>query len=237
MPHLRDTVLRALPPQLRQAAVDFKNLLWGGYAARHYSQFAEDVLVGKLLGKKPGFYVDIGANHPKRYSNTYLLYKAGWRGINIDPNDDAIKDFKRTRPNDISIACAIGKERGTALLYRYADPAFNTLSEAAALALKEKKWLTPLPPKQVPVVPLSEVLTEHLPEGTPIGFMNIDVEGLDLAVLESNDWSRYAPHALAVEDHEFDAATPSTSRIYSFVSAKGYALKGLAGPTLIFQKI
>jgi len=28
-----------------------------------------------------GFYVDVGAHHPKRFSNTYFFYKKGWSGI------------------------------------------------------------------------------------------------------------------------------------------------------------
>ena len=43
---------------------------------------------------KSGFYVDIGAHHPKRFSNTYFFYKRGWSGITVEPNSDAIKLFK-----------------------------------------------------------------------------------------------------------------------------------------------
>ena len=50
-----------------------------------YSQEGEDMILGKIFsGQKHGFYVDVGAHHPLRFSNTYLFYLKGWRGINID---------------------------------------------------------------------------------------------------------------------------------------------------------
>jgi len=50
----------------------------------------EDVFVNNYLKKKIGFYVDVGAYHPLELNNTYLLYKKGWNGINIDINSTHI---------------------------------------------------------------------------------------------------------------------------------------------------
>ena len=64
----------------------------------HYSQFGEDVILRTFIkNKKTGFYVDVGCWHPKRFSNTYWLYKRGWRGINIDAMPGSMKPFKKTR--------------------------------------------------------------------------------------------------------------------------------------------
>ncbi len=50
-----------------------------------YGQEGEDIILLRLLDiSKNGFYVDIGAHHPIRFSNTYALYKAGWCGLNVD---------------------------------------------------------------------------------------------------------------------------------------------------------
>ena len=52
---------------------------------KSYSQEGEDILLSRIFrNQKKGFYVDIGAHHPTRFSNTYYFYKLGWRGINID---------------------------------------------------------------------------------------------------------------------------------------------------------
>ena len=45
---------------------------------RSYSQQGEDMIIAvaledKLYNKTPGFYIDIGAFHPQKYSSTYYL--------------------------------------------------------------------------------------------------------------------------------------------------------------------
>lgn len=43
---------------------------------KSYAQEGEDLVVNRLLeGKKDGFYVDVGAHHPYRFSNTYFFIK------------------------------------------------------------------------------------------------------------------------------------------------------------------
>ena len=69
---------------------------------------------------------------------------------------------------------------------------------------------------------------------THIDFMNIDVEGRDLAVLESHDWS-VSPTIIAIEDEHFNPDKPTISETYNFLASKGYTLVGLAGLTLIWK--
>lgn len=236
MASLKETVLRALPPRFRQGAVDLKNALVGGYRRFHYSQFGEDIVVTRILPKRGGFYVDVGANHPSRYSNTRLLYERGWHGVNIDPDPEAISRFKSARPRDISLALGVSKEGGVLTLYRFSDPAFNTFSTQMKAVADQKSWLSPLPSLAVPVLPLKKILQEQVPEGVSIDFLNVDVEGLDYDVLISNDWERFAPRVVCVEDHTFTVATPETSSTYALLTSKGYMLKAHMGPTLIFEK-
>ena len=59
------------------------------------SQFGEDKKIIKLFEKnKKGTYVDVGCFHPTRQNNTYLMYKLGWSGVNIDLNPLTIELFK-----------------------------------------------------------------------------------------------------------------------------------------------
>ena len=63
-----------------------------------YSQEGEDLVLRRYLeGRTSGFYVDVGAHDPKRFSNTHLFYERGWRGINIEPSPAAMKNFMRDR--------------------------------------------------------------------------------------------------------------------------------------------
>jgi len=88
--------------------------LFKDYSNKYYSQFGEDAVLRVLVnsGERPGFYVDVGAYHPKHLSNTYFFYKKGWRGINIDPNPRSIKLFNLLRPTDINLNVAIANGEG-----------------------------------------------------------------------------------------------------------------------------
>src|SRR5690348_16491596 len=98
-----------------------------------YSQDGEDVVLRRLLeGRKNGFYVDVGAHHPRRFSNTFYFYRRGWRGINIDANPDAIKLFRRERASDINLCVGIGELTGNLSFHFFNEPALNTFDAALA---------------------------------------------------------------------------------------------------------
>ena len=82
-----------------------------GYAKKSYSQEGEDLILQRFFEKQAvGFYVDVGAHHPRRYSNTYLFYKKGWSGINIDAMPNSMKRFDKYRPRDINIEKPISEK-------------------------------------------------------------------------------------------------------------------------------
>lgn len=67
-----------------------------GFYTKSYSQEGEDMVLNRYFqGKNSGFYVDIGAHHPKRFSNTYFFYKKAWCGINIDAMLGSMDRFKK----------------------------------------------------------------------------------------------------------------------------------------------
>jgi FkbM family methyltransferase len=74
------------------------------WARLSYAQEGEDVLLDRLLAKQTdGFYVDVGAHHPKRFSNTHYFYMRGWSGINIEPNPVVVGSFRQMRRRDINL--------------------------------------------------------------------------------------------------------------------------------------
>ena len=62
--------------------------------------------------------------------------------------------------------------------------------------------------------------------------MNVDVEGHDYEVLESNDWQRFRPKLIVVEDEGLDAGQ---SQIVRAMKALGYEL--CAQNVIILDKI
>lgn len=146
-----------------------------------------------------GDYVDVGAHHPLRFSNTYRLFLDGWKGINIDPLPECMKAFKNARPNDVNLNVACGETSGELEYYSFEEPAYNTLDvEQAQDYLKRR--VSPLKEKiKVPVLPLKNIFDKYLPQGQTINFMNLDVENYEIHVLKGNDWERYRPEVMIVE--------------------------------------
>lgn len=201
-----------------------------------YSSFGEDRLILKFLGKQPvGFYVDVGAHAPIDYSNTYALYRLGWRGLAIDPDPDAIAAFRMSRPDDIALQYAIGTKPGEVTLHLFNDRSMNTVDAASftrTLANPRKRHLGDI---KVERRPLAEVLAEHVPAGRKIDFMNVDCEGVDLDVLRSNDWARFHPPVLAVEDLDLDLERVVESRIFRYLRPLGYRLVSQLHCTSIYR--
>jgi hypothetical protein len=71
-----------------------------------YAQWGEDLALQHLLGTQPGFYVEVGANHPQFFSNVFELYRRGWHGISVEANESFIRAHRRCRPRD-QIVCAV----------------------------------------------------------------------------------------------------------------------------------
>jgi hypothetical protein len=208
-----------------------------------YSQFGEDTLIAEFLSantlvNRPKYYVDIGAYHPSRFSNTKLLSFMGWRGINVDPNPDSIKLFNEARPADINLNLGISSKCGNADLYCFQEGAVNTFDKESAEALVRKGWAF-LGPRKVPLMPINELLDTYLPDDVKrygIGFLDIDCEGLDAEIIESLDIEQYNPLILAIEAHEFDPLEPHANVISQKIISHGYILGAYLGPTLLFWK-
>lgn len=209
-----------------------------GWAGLHYAQYGEDIIINNLLDNKyEGFFVDVGAFHPRHYSNTYFFYKQrSFRGINIEPNPDGFKRFRRMRRRDINLNCGVGSKPAELTYFMLEDPLCNTFSEdyvkiCAARGVKVVKTC------DVPVTPLKDLLDAHLPLGQEIDFLSVDVENYDLEVLNSLDWIKYRPKVVVVEDHQFnlnDLEHPSA--IYKFMRGCGYELKSVCSYSLIFAR-
>ena len=217
--------------------VRLKNFFTHGYKKEYYSQSGEDVIIRQFFkSKNDGFFVDIGAYHPKHYSNTYLLHKKGWRGINIDPNPDNMRIFRSARKNDINVQVGVAKQAEKLTYYKFSHPSCNTFSKEDTLQFKDKKWIESLGEENIQCLPLRDILHTHLPEGQTIDLVNIDVEGFDLEVLESNDWNKFKPQVIIIEDHPFEPGNPTKSDIFNYLTERGYTLHSYTGLSLIFKK-
>ena len=204
---------------------------------KSYSQNGEDMLLKAIMWQSlskdfKGFFVDIGAHHPSRFSNTAYFYEQGWSGINIEPTPDAIALFAQQRERDINLNIGIGPNETTKTLYQFSDSSLNSF-DIQTSANDDKYIVTGT--VEVDIVPLGKVLDDHLPEGVKIDFMSIDVAGLSTGLLESNNWDKYKPQFLLIEDVD-SSGSVDASEVYSFLHGKGYEQSYKTPRTLIFQQ-
>lgn len=205
--------------------------------AHFFSQEGEDVLLERIFeGKRDGFFVDVGAHHPMRFSNTYNSYLRGWRGINIDPKPGMAADFARLRPGDINLEIGIGLIAGELEYFIFNEGALNTFDPALAAQRDGVGSYHIVERRKMPVKPLAEVLQAHVPSAQKIDLLTIDVEGLDLEVLKSNDWEKFRPRIILAED---TAATSMRQALDSpltqYLSSQGYELFAKTFCTMFFR--
>jgi len=187
-----------------------------------YGQDGEDLILNRLLdGQQKGFYVDVGAHHPVRFSNTYMFYQRGWSGINIDAMPGSMMKFKKIRPRDINIESGVAGSSGILKYYCFNEPALNTFDGAEA-ERKDKHPYHIVNTIDIGVERLDKILARYLPKGQTIDFMSIDVEGKDEEVLHSNDWTLYRPRIVLVETLRTDMLTLGECSVVKFLASVGY---------------
>jgi FkbM family methyltransferase len=162
-----------------------------------YSANAEDVLLRRLFpGPVAGFYVDVGAAHPIWESDTKALWDRGWRGINIEPQEEFLAELRRYRPDDVSLGVALSDAPGELTFFEVEGTGLSTLDKHNAARAEAKGYL--VRPRRVPILTLAQVLAENNVPST-FEFLKIDVEGLEQSVLAGNDWQRFRPQVVMIE--------------------------------------
>ena len=193
------------------------------YLLGSFSLFREDLFLDWVMdGRKSGFYVDIGANHPVRGNNTCRFYRSGgWQGINIEPTAECFRLLCKMRPRDINLNIGIGTQDGVFTLNVFDDDRLSTFSAKHEAQVSGRGYLS-VERRSVVVRRLSDVLAEHASD-RPIDFMSVDTEGRVLDVLMSNDWERFRPGLICVESISFGAGGAELPEMRQFLEKVGYS--------------
>lgn len=208
---------------------------WDQWSNRSWSQEGEDLVLNSLFkGKDIGFYIDVGAHHPKRFSNTYFFYRRGWSGINIDATPGSMLPFHNLRPRDTNLEIGIALETSSLDFHIFNEPALNGFSSRLSMERHENNNSYILEKLiKVDVKPLSEVLKTNF-SGDIIDFLTVDVEGLDLEVLKSNDWNRYRPRIVLAEILNITLSDLEKDDLVEFMTCKGYKIVAKTARTIFF---
>lgn len=223
----RTWVVSLLPGWLRGLLRHLRTRhLLSEHARVSFAQEGEDLLLHRLFERQShGFYVDVGAHHPERFSNTKLLYDRGWHGINIDPTPASMDAFRRFRQRDVNLEIAISNVGEVRELFMFNEPALNSFSEELSYERIQTNKYSLDRKVAVRSRPLADVLAENLPPGLEtIDLLTIDVEGHDLEVLRSNDWDRFRPRVVVIEVLRSSLDELPDAEEVQFLSERGYRL-------------
>lgn len=232
---LKNLLKKLLPKTVIEYLREKKSNIFDSYAQSFYSQEGEDVILRRLFGnKKNGFYIDVGAHHPKRFSNTYLFYKQGWSGINIDAMPNSMKLFRKYRPRDINIEKPISDKKETLTYYMFNEPALNGFSKQLSDSRSKKDYKL-ISTCELETATLNEILERYLLPEKTIDFLSIDVEGLDLCVIKSLDINRYKPKVILIEILGTTIDKLDNDETSKYLSDFGYKAVAKTCNTVIFE--
>ena len=222
----------------------FFNILFkkNKYRKISYSYGSVDLLLEHIFkNQSHGFYIDIGCQHPVMNNNTYLLYKKGWNGINIDLDKKNIDLFNFYRKKDLNINFAISSREGERELFFYHDKsAINTLEKSVAnyqrAQVKEIK--------KIKTKTLNSIIENSKFNDLTIDFLSIDVEGHELDVIKGFDLKKYKPKVVIIEFLDLSLKKLEIknlniknflkSEIYQYMVDKNYTLVNLIHSDLVF---
>jgi FkbM family methyltransferase len=210
-----------------------RKCLAGSYIIRakalpSFSQAGEDVIVNYLFHQirinQPS-YLDIGTNFPIAGNNTYFFYNRGSRGVCIEPDPSLYELIKKSRPKDVIINAGIGfDESKQAEFYIFPHPytGWNTFSKNEAESRQQQTGIRIKEIKTLSLKNINEVIAAHF--NPHPNFISIDVEGLDLAILQTLDFEKFRPEIICAETITFSINNKEEKRndIEKFLRSRGY---------------
>jgi len=204
-----------------------------------YSHWGIDLIITKLLNsKKKGIYIDVGCHHPFLNNHSYLLYKSGWEGINIDIDYNSIDMFNFFRKSDVNIQTAVTDHKGEVDLFFYHNRAAkNTISKEFGSDAKEQK--------KINSDTLNNIIENSKFKNSKIDFVSIDVEGNEMNVLNGFNLKKYKPKLILLEFilpnkkefYEKDINEITNSEVYNFLIKNEYKLINWNHDDLLFMRL
>ena len=208
------------------------------FPKKTYSEWGEDLFILKHFKKlDKGFYIDVGAYHPFFLSNTQLLFKKKWEGINIDINPTSIKIFNDARPNDYNINAAVSNRNKKYINY-YTKNMINLLSTTIMDSAKMSFLNNSFNIRKAKCCSLNNIISKTKFKNRRIDFLNIDTEKSEVDVLKSLSFSKHKPKLICVEIHLKDKnhlpLPLKTHPTYLYLKRKKYKTVWNKGYSFIF---
>lgn len=174
-----------------------------------------------------GFYLDIGAFHPFVFNNTKWAYDKGWRGMNIDANEESIKLFNIFRPEDINVNCGVS-DRDEELEYHM----FHDSGAKNTFLIEQEDTKEETEVKMINMRNINDILDEYHVE--KIDFVDIDIEGLEEKVVQTFNWKKYRPTCVLIEFLGKSIEGVLKTAIHKKMREEGYTLASFYTITALY---
>ncbi len=179
-----------------------KKLYYEKYSKKSYSLSNVDLIIDRMFSKiKKGYYIDLGCNHPIKFNNCYILYKRGWRGINIDLDKNCIDEFNKLRNEDYNFQSVISSKSDLekSIYIYHSRSAINTVSDELIKYRNTDK-------DKIKIIKKKTETLEDIIDKTPLkkkkfNLLSIDIENHEYEVLKNFNFKKYIIDVIVVEIH------------------------------------
>ena len=191
------STLDRLMPYLSDASDEIKLLETKYQGERHSANSEEWIVRDFFADKRDGVFVDVGANHYQRYSNTYYLEtELGWSGIAVEPQADFAADYAKYRPRTTFVPLFVSDTSDSeAVLY---IPR-NNLVASQSREFAEVDGDGVVAEVKARTTTLDDVLQRAGVER--VDFLSMDIELAEPAALKGFSIRRYRPALVCIESH------------------------------------
>ena len=222
-----------------------KKIYYEKYSKKSYSISNVDLIIDRIFRDIPkGIYIDVGCNHPIKYNNTYLLYKRGWTGINIDLDKKCIDEFDIMRKKDHNIQELVGSVDGEEkeIYYYHERSAINTISKELA----DKRQTKPREILVKKTKSLNKIIESSPYKSKKINLMSIDIENYEYEALKNFNFQKYQIDLIVTEctdmnENKLETYTQSldyimNTNLYKLLEKNEYRLINWVNSDLVFVK-
>jgi FkbM family methyltransferase len=163
--------------------------------SRHSEHVEEWILKDFFKDERDGVFVEVGANHHQRFSNTYYLETVmGWSGVAVEPQIKFASGYRRYRPRTTFVPLFISDvSNQQATLY----VTENDLVASGVRNFTESFGEVTATPTTTST--LDDVLDRL--SITRIDFLSIDIELGEPQALAGFSIARFRPRLVAIEAH------------------------------------
>lgn len=209
---------------------------------RSFSQAGEDAIISFILNygdnSKNGIsYLDIGCNRYNELNNSYHFYQEGVRGVLIDANPKFIDEIKKYRPEDTALNMGVGVESGEKMTFYSLNwdwlSSFN--KEAVEATIAESPWVKIEEEIEVPIISMNDIFEKYF--YTVPTVVSMDIEGDELAILDSIDMEKYRPLIYVIETINYSSKISINNKrndIIELMSQNDYYEYAFTGINSIF---